>query len=99
LLFLRGPYAYIRNAAQAARRQAAANTPAVINIAPPVRLTVRCTLGLRIARRATDASIAYPNAFTVPNQRWPRSFGQFFRFLSGALGGHAAVLIAGSIAK
>jgi hypothetical protein len=32
-------------------------------------------------------------------QRWPRSFGQFFRFLSGTLGGHAANLIAGSIAK
>jgi hypothetical protein len=33
------------------------------------------------------------------NERWHRSFGQFFRFLSGVLGGHAAVLIAGSIAK
>jgi hypothetical protein len=33
------------------------------------------------------------------DQRWPRSFGQFFRFLSGTLGGHAAFLIAGSIAK
>jgi len=32
-------------------------------------------------------------------ERWPRSFGQFFRFLSGTLGGHAAVFIAGSIAK
>jgi ATP-dependent Lon protease len=32
-------------------------------------------------------------------KRWPRSFGQFFRFLSGTLGGHAAVFIAGSIAK
>ncbi|MDP9158228.1 MAG: hypothetical protein M3O74_28780 [Pseudomonadota bacterium] len=32
-------------------------------------------------------------------QRWPRSVGQFFRFLSGTLGGHAAVFIAGSIAK
>jgi hypothetical protein len=32
-------------------------------------------------------------------QRWPRSFGQFFRFLSGTLGGHAANVIAGSIAK
>jgi malonate-semialdehyde dehydrogenase (acetylating)/methylmalonate-semialdehyde dehydrogenase len=32
-------------------------------------------------------------------KRWPRSFGQFFQFLSGTLGGHAAVLIAGSIAK
>jgi transposase len=32
-------------------------------------------------------------------QRWPRSVGQFFRFLSGTLGGHAAVFIAGSIVK
>jgi hypothetical protein len=28
-----------------------------------------------------------------------RSFGQFFQILSGALGGYAAVLIAGGIAK
>jgi len=35
----------------------------------------------------------------LDGQRWPRSFGQFFRFLSGTLGGHAAVFIAGSIAK
>jgi DNA invertase Pin-like site-specific DNA recombinase len=39
------------------------------------------------------------NDHTAKLKRWPRSFGQFFRFLSGTLGGHAAVFIAGSIAK
>src|SRR5437764_424568 len=41
--------------AHAAFFQAAAKTPAPISNAPPVRLTARCTDGLRIARRAPDA--------------------------------------------
>jgi hypothetical protein len=40
-----------------------------------------------------------PGSRMEGTKRWPRSFGQFFRFLSGTLGGHAANLIAGSIAK
>jgi hypothetical protein len=37
---------------------AAASTPAPISSVPPVQLMPRCTRGLRIARRAADASIA-----------------------------------------
>ena len=36
----------------------AAKMPAPISKLPPVRLTMRCTRGLRIARRAAEASIA-----------------------------------------
>ena len=37
------------------RRQAAANRPAPIKSDPPVRLTMRCTYGWRIVRRAAEA--------------------------------------------
>jgi motility quorum-sensing regulator/GCU-specific mRNA interferase toxin len=52
---------------------------------------------VRTTRSAREGAAAL--GFDFDEKRWPRSVGQFFRLLSGTLGGHAAVFIAGSIAK